>query len=269
MGTIGTYRPPEKYKNYSLPTSKPLRSHAFYTEKVWTLPEQIYKKLKKVAEFLESLYPKLTDDFSKNIKVMIEKNLEILIKDLDLMQHSLHKTPSSFNTNKLKINQHRITEMKNICDTLQTVRSYKYEFKNLGKIKHALKELEHLIQPTSFERSLEKAHVESKPKTVPAKKEHFPVEAKEKIKEKSVVKSKKQKTISKKKAKPAMKLPKQIKIESKQPKKSAAPLHKLKASEKKVTKPKPKPKLPAKNILKAKPTTKMKSPTEHKKKLSR
>lgn len=264
MGKMGAYQPTEKYKNYSLPTSKPLKSHAFYKEKVWTLQEQIYKKLKKVAEFLESLYPKLTDDFSKNIKVAIEKNLEVLIEDLDQMQHGLHKNPDSFNTNKLKINQHRITEMKNVCDTLQTVRSYEYEFKNLGKIKHALNELEHLIQPTNFERSLEKARVKSKPKTVPAKKEHIQVEAKKKIKEESIIKSKKQKATSKK-AKPATKLPKQIKIDSKQPKKSETSVLKLKQSEKKATKSKPK--LPAEKILKAKPTSRMKSSAEHKKKL--
>ena len=265
MGNMRAYQPTEKYKNYSLPTSKPLKSHAFYKEKIWTLQEQIYKKLKKIAEFLESLYPKLTDDVSKNIKDVIEKNLEILIKDLDLMQHSLQKNPDSFNTNKLKINQQHITEMKNVCDTLQTVRSYEYEFKKLGKIKHALHELEHLIQPTSFERNLEKARVKSKPKTVPAKKEHLLVGAKEKIKEESIVKSKKQKTISKK-TNPATKLLKQIKIESKQSKKSAASLDKLKSSEKKVTKKKPR--LPAKNILKAKPKSKIKSYAEHKKKLS-
>ncbi len=244
MGKMGAYQPPEKYKNYSLSTSKPLRSHAFYKEKVWTLQEQIYKKLKKVAEFLESLYPKLTDDLSKNIKVVIEKNLETLIQDLDLMQHGLKKNPDSFNTNKLKINQHRITEMRNVCDTLQTVRSYEYEFKNLGKIKHALNELEHLIQPTSFEINSEKARVKSKQKTVPA--------AKKKIE----VKSKKQKAISKK-TKPAKKLPKQIKIESKQLKKSTTSVNKLKSSKQKVTKPKPK--LPAENILKAKPKSKIKS----------
>ena len=61
-----------------------MRSHALYKEKVWTLQEHIYQKLKKVAEFLDSLYPKLTDDFSMNIKVVIEKNLEILMKDLAL-----------------------------------------------------------------------------------------------------------------------------------------------------------------------------------------
>src|ERR1700722_12738971 len=112
MGKMGAYQPTENYKNYSLPTSKPLKSHAFYKEKVWTLQEQIYKKLKKVAKLLESLYPKLTDDFSKNIKVVIENNLKTLIKDLDLMQHNLYKNPDSFNTNKLKINQYHITEMK-------------------------------------------------------------------------------------------------------------------------------------------------------------
>ena len=265
MGKMGAYQPTEKYKNYSLPTSKPLSSHAFYKEKVSTLQEKIYKKLKKVAELLKSLYPKLTDEFSKNIKIIIEKNQEILIKDLDLMQSGLYKNPGSFNTNKLKINQHRIIEMKNICDTLQIVRSYEHEFKNLGKIKHALNELEHLIQPTSFERGLEKARVKSKPKVVPAKKEHILVEAPKKIKEESIVKSKKQKAISKQ-AKPATKLPKQIKIDSKQPKKSDTPLPKLKPSEKKVTKPKQK--LLTEKILKAKPISKIKSSAKRKKKLS-
>lgn len=223
MGKIGAYQPTEKFKNYSLPTTKPLKSHAFYKEKEWTLQEQIYKKLKKVAEFLESLYPKLTDEFSKNINVVIERNLTTLIEDLDLMKNSLNKNPESFNTNKLKINQRHITEMKNVCDTLQTIKSYEYEFKNLGKIKHALHELEHLIQPTNFERTLEKTRVRSTQKAAPAKKGD------------SIVKSKNQKATSKK-VKPTTKLPKQIKIEGNQPKKSA----------KKVTKSKSK--LPAEKI---------------------
>lgn len=241
MGKLGAYQPEEKYKNYLLPTSKPLRSHPFYKEKVWTLQEQIYKKLKKVAELLESLYPKLTDDFSKNVKAVIEKNIEILMKDLDLIQHSWDKKPESFNTNKLNVNERHITDMKNVCDNLQAVRSYEYEFKNLGKIKHALKELEHLILPRSFR---------SKPKTVPVKKDHILVKAKKKTSEKSVVKSK---AISKK-IKPAVKL-------SKQTKKSAKPVHKLKSSERKVAKSKPKSL--AKSIMKAKPTSRMKSSAKH------
>lgn len=216
MGKMGAYQPPEKYKNYSLPTSKPVKSHAFYKEKVWTVQEQIYRKLKKVTEFLETLYPKLTDDFSKNIKVVIEKNLEILIEDLDHLQSSLDKNPTSFNTNKIKINQQRITEMKNVCDTLQTVSSYEYEFKNLGKLKHALNELEHLIRP--LEADLKKAHVAIKSKAAHPKKPTL-VETKKKIKKESPVKSTKQKAISKK-AKPATKLPKEKKIASKPPKKS-------------------------------------------------
>lgn len=230
MGKIGTYQPTEKYINYSLPTSKPLRSHAFYTEKVWTLQEKIHKQLKKIAEFLENLYPKLTDDFSKNIKVVIKKNLEILIEDLELMQHGLYKNPDSFNTNKLKINQHRINEMKDVCDTLQKVSSYEHEVENLIKIKHTLKELEHLIQPTNFEKNLEKARAKNKPKTAPAKKEHILVEAKKKIKEEPIVKPKKQKAISKK-AKPETKLPKQIKIVSK-PKLSSKKIMKAKTVKK-------------------------------------
>lgn len=236
MGKMGAYQPTEKFKNYLLPTSKPLRSHSFYKEKVWTLQEQIYKKLHIVAGFLERLYPKLTDDFSENIKVVIKKNIETLIEDLDLMQTGLHKNPYSFNTNKLKTNQHRITEMKKVCDTLQTVGAYENEYKNLGKIKHALHELELLIQPTSLEMSLEKARVRSKPKTVRAKKEQILVGGQKKIKEKSVANPKKQKAISKK-SKPTTKLLKPVKTASKQPK---APVHKLKQSEKKVAKPKSK-----------------------------
>ena len=104
MDKMGAYQPPEKYKNYLLPTSKPSRSHAFYEQKVWTLQEQIFHKLKKVAEFLESLYPKLSDDYTGHIKVVIERNLETLVEDLDQLQFGLLKNPQDFNTNKLKIN---------------------------------------------------------------------------------------------------------------------------------------------------------------------
>jgi hypothetical protein len=277
MSKIGAYRPPDKYKNYALPTSKPLRSHALYKEKVWTLQERIYKKLKKVAEFLDSLYPKLTDDFSENIKVVIEKNLEILLEDLDLMQQGLHKNPDSFNTNKLKINQHRITEMKNVCDTLQTVRSYEFESKKLSQVKHALHELEHLIQPTSFEISAEKARVKSKPKTQKT--------ISKKTKQAAKV-SKPLKVVSKqKKTTQAAKVPKPLKVVSKL-KKTKAPASKLKQAEKKAVKPqskaparkpklaekkaiKPQSKAPAKskNTLKAKPKAKIKTLAEKKTKL--
>lgn len=254
MSKMGAYQPPEKFKNYSLPTSKPFKSNTFYKEKVVTLQEQLFKKLKKVAEFLESLYPKLTDEFSRDIQVVIKKNLETLIEDLDLMQVGLHKNPYTFNTKKLKTNQHCITEMKKVCDTLQTVKSYD-EFKKLAKIKHALNELEHLIQPTSIERNLEKAGAKSKPKKVPVKKEPVLVEAKKK------------KAISKI-AKPTTKLLKPIKKVSKQPQESEAP---VKQSEKKVTKPKSKPKLPAehKKVLAAKPKSKIKSPAEKTKSLAK
>lgn len=257
MSKMGAYQPTEKFKNYLLPTSKPLRSHSSYEEKVWTVQERIYKKLKEIAEFLESLYPKLTDDFSGNIRNIIEKNLETLIQDLDLMQRSLLKNPNTFNTNKLKTNQHCITEMKNVCSTLQTVRSYELESKKLGKMKHALHELELLIQPTSFEMSLEKARVR-KPKALPAKKERISVGAK-KIK-RAISGSKTPKAISKK-AKPKTKLLKPIKIGSKQLQKSKTPIRKQ--SGKKVAKPK----LPAKHkkVSTAKPKSRIKLAAARKK----
>ncbi len=180
----GTYESTDKYKNYSLPTFKNRTSG--YQEKVWTLQEQIYLKLKHIAQSLESLYPKLTAASSMNIKVAIEKNLETLTEDLNLMTSGLQKNPDSFNTKTLKTNQHRIDEMKHVCDNLQTISSYESEFKNLSKIKHTLTELEHLIQPTSLERSLQKTTI------------------KKKTKPKSTVKSQKKKVISKK-AKPKTK----------------------------------------------------------------
>lgn len=264
MSKMGAYQPPEKYKNYLQPTSKPFRSHPLYKEKVWTLEDQIYKKLKKVSELLEGLYPKLTDDFTRNNNV-IKKNIETLIEDLDFMQGVLNKNPYSFNTNKLKTNQHRITEMKNVCDTLQSVKSYEQEHKKLSQIKHALHELEHLILQTSFESSLKKALVKSKPKTIPAKKERVQVAAKKKIKAKPKVSSVKRKAVPKK-AKPATKVLKTKKIDRKQPKKSAAPVHKLKQPVKKIAKPKPKVSAGNKKRLTAKPKSKIKSTAAHKKK---
>lgn len=267
MNKIGTYQPIEKYKNYSLSTTKPDSSHSFYQEKVWNLQDHIYKKLKKVAEFLESLYPKLTEDFRGNIKHVIEKNLETLKHDLNLMQSNLLKNPYSFNTKKLKINQHCINEMKNVCNTLQTVRSYEHEFKKLSQIKHVLHELEHLIQPTSFERSLEMGGgVKSSLKTVPAKKTGILVGDKKKINEKAIIIPKKQKAVSKK-AKPTTKLLKPKKVESKKLPKSKAPLHKLKQAGKKITKPKAKLSVKPKKVFTAKPKAKIKSPAARKSKL--
>lgn len=249
MGKPKAYQPSEKYKNYSLPTSKPSKGPAFYKERVWSLQEQIYKQLKKVAEFLESLYPKLTDDYGKSTKIIVKKNIETLVKDLDLMQASLLKNPGTFNTNNLKTNQQHITDMKNVCNTLQTFKSFKHEVKHLGKLKHALTELEHLIQPTNFETYLEKARARVKNR-VPAKL----VGANKKIKEESKVKPKNKVTIA---AKP-------IKVQSKQPEKTKTPPHKPKQSEKKAATPKQK--LPAKNVLKAKPKSKNKSSAAPKKK---
>jgi len=157
MSKIGAYQPEEKYKNYLLPTSKPSKNQTFYQEKVWTVQEHIFLKLKKVTDLLKSLYPKLSDQYVGNVKMVIERNLEKLIEDLELLQNSVDKDPKSFNTKKLQTNQNCITEMKSACDNLQTVRTYEQEFKTLGKIRHALSELEHLIQPTKLEKSLKKS----------------------------------------------------------------------------------------------------------------
>lgn len=253
MGKIGTYQPTEKYKNYSLPTSKPSKGHAFYQEKGWNLQDHVYKKLKKVAELLKSLHPELIDGFNINSTGSIEKNLEILIKDLDLMQNNLHKNSYSFNTNKLKTNQHCITEMKNVCDTLQTVESYAHEFKKLSKIKHALHELEHFIQPKPFEGVLEKTKVKAEPKTLAGKKE--PILAQAKKEKKSIVSSKKQKTIPKKTKAPT-KLLQTKKSAVKQPSKTKATASKLKKSVKKVAKLKTKSPVKHKKVLTTKPKLK-------------
>lgn len=253
MVKMKAHIPAVTYKNYTLPTAKPFKSDTYYKEKVWTVQEHIYQKLKKISEFLETLYPTLSDKFSKNIKGVVEKNIKILFKDLDLLQSSFHKEPESFNTKKLNVNQHSITEMKNVCDTLQTISTYEYESKNLGKIKHVLNELEHLIQPTKLEKSLEKARAKSKPKTATTKKKPIPVKAKKVIKEKHKVEVKiKKKTLSKTVKKPTKlskpvkkttsttKLSKPIKVVVKQSAKSKTAGKKLKPTVKKVIKPKTK-----------------------------
>lgn len=147
MSKIGEYNPTEKYKRYSLITPKHDKTHPLYNEREKTLQDHIFKKLKKVSELLESIYPKLADDTSANIKEVIESNLAVLFDNLYLMQSHLHKNPYTFNTSKLKANQKSIAEMKKAADTLQTVSSFENEFKKLSKIKHALHELVQLIEP--------------------------------------------------------------------------------------------------------------------------
>lgn len=260
MGKIGAYQPIEKYKNYSMPTSKPLKSHAFYKEKIWTLQEKIHKQLKKVAEFLEGLYPKMTENFSMNIKVAIAKNLEILTEDLKLLQGCLQKNPDSFNTNMLNTNQNRITEMKTVCDALQTVSSYEDKFLKLSKIKHALHELEHLIQPTSLEISSARAPVKNKTKITSAKKAKIKLEPKKKIKKGSTVSPKKPtvtaKKASTKKATAKGVTPKKTNVKKVTPKKASTKKANL------ITKS------PAKKLLTAQKKPKIKSPAAPKKKLS-
>lgn len=253
MSKIGAYEPEDKHKNYLLPTAKLSRNHAF-KEKVWTLQEQISQKLKKIAEFLEDLYPKLTDDFSSNTKAVIEKNVEKLLEHLSLMQNGFENSPSTFNTNNLKINQNCITEMKSVCDSLQTVRSYEFESKKLGKIKHELKGLERLIQPTSIEKSLKKTPAKTATKKAPAKKGRTPVKAK-KTKVQPKVSAKK-KSASSKKEKPPTKL---LTPAKKKQKKSAAPVRKTKQAAKKVAIPKTKqPAVRKKPLAKSKPKMMMK-----------
>lgn len=191
MSKIGSYEPPaKKFKNFLQPTTKPVKSHAVYQQKVWTLQEQIYKKLRTIAEYLVLLYPQLSDQFSESVKGVIQINIEKLMEDLDLLQANLLKNPAAFNTKKLKTNQNCINEMKGVCDTLQTVRSYEHESKSLGKIKHTLSELEHLIQPSKLEKSLTKAAASAKkptkPKAKPAAKK--PTTAKPKAKAKPAAK---------------------------------------------------------------------------------
>lgn len=267
MSKIGAYQPPDKYKNYTQATTKPFKSHMYYQEKVWTLPEQIYKKLKTVAELLEELYPKITDDFSKNIHATIDKNLQVLLGDLDFLRRGLDKDPRSFNTNKLKVNQSHIHEMKKVCDNLQTISSYEYNFKKAGKIKHALHELEHLLQPTSNIKDLKMAPVKSLPKKAPVKKAKAAIGEKKKTTKAPLAKPKKAKTASK----PLKPIKKALKPA---PKKAKAPVHKTKAPVKTPAKPKsklsvkpkktaaPKPKKPV--AVKAKPKAKSASVTKKK-----
>lgn len=267
MSRMGAYQPIEKYKNYSFSTTKPFNSHTFYKEKEWNLQDHIYQKLNKLEKLLESLNPKLTDDFSRNAKIVIKKNLDILKNDLDLMQGGFDKNPYSFNTKKLKTNEHFIIEMKNVCDNLQKVKSYEHEFRTLSHIKHALHELDHLIQPMSLEKSFEMGEgVKIKPARVSVKKARVPVKAQKKTKEKALAIPKKKKAISKK-AKPATKLLKPKKI-AKQVKKSVAPVHKPKQAGKKVVKPKAKIPAKHKKIASAKPKPKIKSAAARKTKLA-
>lgn len=279
MGKIGAYQPEDRHKNYSLPSSKPFRSHTMYQERVWTLQEKIHRKLKRVGKFLESLYPKITDKFKNNITGVIERNLGILIDDLNQMEHGFHKNPFSFHTNKLKTNQQCINEMKNVCNTLQTVNSFENEFKRLGKIKHALSELEHLIQPSNFEKSLEKAQLKIQTKKA---KKVAPPPSKAKKTTTKVKKTIKVKTTPQK-AKPAVKqqktkistakTKKHVKKAAPKKAKPAAKLQKTKISAVKVKKPvkkaaikKAKPIAPRKTAAPKKPKAKSKLPVALKKK---
>jgi hypothetical protein len=169
MRRSNPYQPAEQFKDYTLSSPKRFKSHMYYQEKVVTLSQRIYKKLKTLSELLESLYPSLTHDAHKNIKAAIKKNVEILIVDLGEMQKDLDNNPSNFNTKDLKTNQNCINDMKSVCDNLQTVSTFEHEFKKLGKIKHVLTELEHLLEPTMYEKNYQEAKMKSALKSAPAK----------------------------------------------------------------------------------------------------
>lgn len=142
MGKIHAFQPVDKLRNYSRATTKPFRSGSIdYQPKIWSLPEQIQKKLGTLAGFIEILFPQGPNDFK------VQSNLEILWKDLDQMQMCLDDNPYEFSHDALQTNLDSITEMKNICDSLKSFNSDKYEIKKLGKLEHVLTELEHLIYP--------------------------------------------------------------------------------------------------------------------------
>ncbi len=138
MSRIGAYKPEDKQKNFLLPPFK--KSHTFHEEKEKNFETIVYKKLKKVAELLESLYYNLSDDFGKNIKASVGQNLKLLITDLEIMHNSLKKTPFPFNKNL-----HCIHEMEGACSSLQKLSPNAIEVKQLSKIKHALHELDTLL----------------------------------------------------------------------------------------------------------------------------
>ncbi len=237
MGEIGKYQTTYNVKNYGLPTAKPQRSHPYFHEKIWTLQEQIFKKLNIIAELLLNLYPKLTDNFSINIKGVIETNLKTLIDDLEFLQSGLNKDPSTFHTSKLNTNQKHIDEMKHVCDTLQTVSSYEYEFKNLGKIKHALHELGHLIQPSHFDTILKETQDRIERSDKAAAKKTSIRTAKKTTKAKVAVKTKKKKTVKPKDNK-MNKLAKPAKKATKTAAKKKAPAKRAKPAVKKTVKAK-------------------------------
>lgn len=233
MGKIKTFQPEDKFKNFSRSTTKPFKSNApVYQQKVWTPEEQIYSKLEIITEFLEHLFSKLSEAHGKNVKLSIQKNLEILNKDLSLMKNSLLTVPSTFNPSKLKINQNCITEMKSAFDTLQAFEVSHEESKKLSKMKHVLTELEHLIHPNIFESNLEKEHAKQKLKKEKAKKRPLQGTSRSKKVKKSIVKPKV------KKSKSTSKVLKKRKLTGKKLKKTSKLVKKPKPSAKKTIKPK-------------------------------
>jgi len=249
MVKVPTKKPPENFKNFTRPNAKPSNSHSVFQEKVWTLPELIYKKIRIIADLLESLHSKLTESSSKNIKSASENNLKILIKDLDVIQKGLKRNPSSFKTDNLKTNLKCINEMKHVCNALQLHSAYKSEFQNLGHIKHELHELEHLVQPTIYEKSAEKIIEIGKLDKTTTKEEN-----KKTINQKPKVKSMNKLSTSKTVKKPVAKTT-PIKVASKKPVAKKA-VSKAKPVVKKATKPvakvtKPK-KVVSKLVVKAK-----------------
>lgn len=148
MGKINAYQPRQDFKSYLYPTAKPYKSGAIgYQQRVWTLEDQIYFHLKKIAHFIDLLFEKSTNIHKKQVAISVKKNIEVLHKDLELLKKSLQKKLIDIDKKKLKINDRWISEMKTTCDNFKNLITDTIEVKILHKLRHMLNELEHLIKP--------------------------------------------------------------------------------------------------------------------------
>jgi len=253
MSKIHAYEPLNGFKNYSSPTTKPLKNGVFvYHEKEWTLQEQIAQKLEKIAHFIDILFSQSATDHSESVSGRVQNNIEMLHRDLESLQISLKTNPFDFNVDNLQITENWIEEMRAIADDSKSQISDKNELKILKKLSHTLTELDHLIKPKTIvtqpiqpvRTTMTASLTTKKTATTAAKKTaHKPVKKVATAKKKTAAKTTKRPAA---KAKPAKTVAKTVKKVTK----VAAPKKKTTAVKKVVSKTS-KPKAAAKKTVHA------------------
>lgn len=144
------YEPIEKYKNFSNPTTKPIKGHDIgFHEKHWTLRDQILHRFHRAAKLMEVLFTKAPEFHNREETNRIVDALSQLNNNIYRIQNSVETSTPELHSETISIFQQSIDRMRRLIDQLRPYLMGHEELRNLARLNHLLTELEHLLSPSS------------------------------------------------------------------------------------------------------------------------